>query len=58
MRKHKILVVDDSKDNVIILRERLENEGFEISTAYSGEEAILKSLTEIPDLILLDVMMP
>jgi two-component system cell cycle response regulator len=58
MRKHKILVVDDSKDNVIILRERLENEGFEISTAYSGEEAIIKSLTEIPDLILLDVMMP
>jgi DNA-binding response OmpR family regulator len=58
MQKHKILVVDDSKDNVIILRERLENEGFEISTAYSGEEAIKKALTEIPDLILLDVMMP
>lgn len=58
MQKHKILVVDDSKDNVIILRERLENEGFEISTAYSGEEAIKKTLTEIPDLILLDVMMP
>ncbi|MBZ0182857.1 MAG: response regulator [Melioribacteraceae bacterium] len=58
MQKHKILVVDDSKDNVIILRERLENEGFEISTAYSGEEAIKKALTESPDLILLDVMMP
>lgn len=58
MQKHKILVVDDSKDNVIILRERLENEGFEISTAYRGEEAIKKALTEIPDLILLDVMMP
>ena len=58
MKKHKILVVDDSKDNVIILRERLENEGFAVQTAYSGKEAIEKSLIEKLDLILLDVMMP
>lgn len=58
MKKHKILVVDDSKDNVIVLRERLENEGYNIITAYSGKEAIEKSQIENLDLILLDVMMP
>ncbi len=53
------MVVDDIEDNVYLLKVLLESQGYQISTCFSGEEA-LKRLEEgpIPDLILLDVMMP
>ena len=54
----KILVVDDQPDNVFILQDRLEREGFEIITAYDGTSGIQKAEDEDPDIILLDVMMP
>ncbi len=54
----KILVVDDQPDNVFILRDRLEHYGFEVVTAYDGPTGIEKAVNELPDLILLDVMMP
>ncbi len=54
----KILVVDDQPDNVFILRDRLEHYGFDVISAYDGPTAIEKAITEMPDLILLDVMMP
>lgn len=54
----KILVVDDQPDNVFILQDRLENEGYEVVTAYDGPSGIEKTLSENPDLVLLDVMMP
>lgn len=54
----RILVVDDQPDNVFILQDRLENYGFEVITAYDGPSGIEKAVSEQPDLILLDVMMP
>lgn len=54
----KILVVDDLPENVFMLQDRLEREGFEVITAYDGKTAIDKALSNLPDLILLDVMMP
>lgn len=54
----RILVVDDLPENVFMLQDRLENEGYEVITAYDGKAAIEKALSEIPDLVLLDVMMP
>ncbi|MDD5609518.1 MAG: response regulator, partial [Ignavibacterium sp.] len=54
----KILVVDDQPDNVFILQDRLENVGFEIHTAYDGKSGIKKALEVLPDLVLLDIMMP
>jgi len=54
----KILVVDDLPENVFMLQDRLEKEGHEVITAYDGKTAIDKALSELPDLILLDVMMP
>lgn len=54
----KILVIDDLPENVFILQDRLENEGFDVVTAYDGKTGIEKALSEIPDLILLDIMMP
>ena len=54
----KILVVDDLPENVFMLQDRLEHEGYEVITAYDGKAAIDKALDILPDLILLDVMMP
>ncbi len=55
-QEYKILVVDDEKDLCEILQFNLASEGFDIDVAYSGEEAITKSLEQF-DLLLLDVMM-
>jgi len=54
----KILVIDDLPENVFMLQDRLEHEGFEVLTAYDGYTGIEKTLKELPDLILLDIMMP
>ena len=54
----KILVIDDLPENVFILQDRLQNEGYEVITAYDGNSGIEKTRTYLPDLILLDVMMP
>jgi len=55
-QEYKILVVDDEKDLCEILQFNLESEGFQIEVAYSGEEALSKSVEQF-DLLLLDVMM-
>jgi DNA-binding response OmpR family regulator len=54
----KILVIDDLPENVFMLQDRLENEGYGIITAYDGKSGIEKVRSEMPDLILLDIMMP
>jgi DNA-binding response OmpR family regulator len=54
----KILIVDDLPENVFLLQDRLESEHYEIITAYGGKSAIEKATSELPDLILLDIVMP
>lgn len=54
----RILVIDDLPENVFMLQDRLESEGYEVVTAYEGKTGIAKATSEMPDLILLDVMMP
>ena len=58
MSKEKILVVDDEKDIIELLQYNLEKEGYRISSAYSGEKCLEKVKIELPDLILLDLMLP
>src|SRR6201987_3547217 len=53
-----VLVVDDVLDNVDILQMRLESQGYEGVTAGDGVEALEKTRELLPDLILLDIMMP
>ena len=53
-----ILVVDDDIHIGNLLQEALEAEGFRVSRAYSGTEAVLALDRERPDLILLDLMLP
>ena len=55
---YKILIIDDLRENVFMLQNRLEKENYEIITAYNGETGIEKAKKELPDLILLDIMMP
>lgn len=54
----KILIVDDEKNIVDILKFNLKKEGFETVEAYDGEQGISMVQIEKPDLILLDLMLP
>ncbi|MFN0118694.1 MAG: response regulator [Elusimicrobiota bacterium] len=54
----KILVVDDEKDVVELLKFLLEKDGYQVITAYNGREGLDLARAELPNLILLDVMMP
>ena len=53
-----VLVVDDVPDNVDILQMRLESQGYEVITAGDGEAALTIVRDKLPDLVLLDIMMP
>ncbi|WP_414586198.1 sensor histidine kinase [Scytonema sp. PCC 10023] len=54
----KILVVDDSPDNVFLIKTILEEEGYTVSTAENGASALAQIETSACDLVLLDLMMP
>jgi signal transduction histidine kinase len=54
----KILIVDDEVSGIITLEAMLEGEGYEVESARNGESALKKAENILPDLILLDVMMP
>lgn len=56
--KARILVVDDQAQNVELIQELLGTSGYKVSTAYDGEDALRKVHAELPDLVLLDIMMP
>ena len=58
MAKEKILIVDDEEDILELLRFNLSREGYHLVTATTGEEALDLSRSEVPDLILLDLMLP
>jgi two-component system, OmpR family, alkaline phosphatase synthesis response regulator PhoP len=54
----KILIADDEPDILEIIQYNLQAEGFEVTTAKNGNEAIEKAKRVLPDLIILDIMMP
>ena len=58
MAMERLLIVDDEKDFVETLAERLEAKGFGVIKAFDGKEGLEKALAEKPDVIILDVMMP
>jgi DNA-binding response OmpR family regulator len=55
---HLILVVDDEKRMVRFIRLNLEQDGYQVISAYNGSEALEQVRTALPNLVLLDVMMP
>lgn len=58
MRNYKILIVDDNKVNVELIRAQLKPYNYNIHVAYDGEEAMEKIDKNPPDIVLLDLMMP
>ena len=58
MRKTRVLVVDDELVNIKLLRANLEARDYEVLAAMDGAEALRIVETELPDLLILDIMMP
>ena len=58
MSQKTILVVEDERDIVELIRYNLEREGFRVRAAYDGQAAVQSVQRELPDLILLDLMLP
>ncbi|MEJ7778795.1 MAG: response regulator transcription factor [Daejeonella sp.] len=56
--KHKILIVDDEPDIRELIEYNLKKEGYQVFTATNGQEAVAEAKRVIPDLIILDIMMP
>jgi two-component system alkaline phosphatase synthesis response regulator PhoP len=56
--RRKILLVDDNKDLLELLRLNFKGAGFAIATATNGLEALRKARSQLPDLILLDLLLP
>jgi len=57
-RARKVLIADDEPDILEILKYNLVNEGYQVVTAKDGDEAVEKARIFLPDLIVLDIMMP
>ena len=55
---YKILVIDDSKFSIKLVRDAMTSLGYEVIKAYNGHEGIIKATTELPDLIFMDIQMP
>ncbi|HEY1010902.1 MAG TPA: response regulator transcription factor, partial [Daejeonella sp.] len=56
--KHKILIVDDEPDIRELIEYNLKKEGYQVYTATNGQEAVTEAKRILPDLIILDIMMP
>jgi len=56
--KKRILLVDDEESIQLLYRGEFEDEGFEIDSAYNGDEALVKFQENPPDLVILDINMP
>ena len=58
VQKTKVLVIDDEPKVVQTLQDRLEMNDYEVLTAYDGKEGLEKAVKFLPDVILLDIIMP
>jgi len=58
MEKLRILVIDDEKDFLELIKEQLELANYEVLTADNGEDGFTKAISEKPDLVICDINMP
>lgn len=54
----RMLIIDDEQDICDCLRQHFAQRGFEVSSVFSGEEALARVASEFPDVILLDILLP
>ena len=57
-KKKKILFIEDEPDQIMMISLRLKKNGYEVVSSMNGEEGLKKVVTEKPDLVLVDVIMP
>ena len=57
-QRKKVLIVDDENSMVSVLQRHVSNAGYAVETATNGQDALEKIKIEIPDLVLLDLVMP
>jgi phosphate regulon transcriptional regulator PhoB len=58
MAKARVLVIDDEKDLIELVSYNLEKEGFRVLSARDGESGMAAALSELPDIIIIDLMLP
>jgi twitching motility two-component system response regulator PilH len=58
MATKRVMVVEDSPTNLRLITELLEKEGYQVITAVDGEEALEKAVSQKPDLMVLDIILP
>ena len=58
MDKKKILIIDDEKDTLMLMKVRLTTMGYSVTMAQSGQAGLAIAKSQKPDLIILDVLMP
>jgi two-component system alkaline phosphatase synthesis response regulator PhoP len=58
MANERILIVDDEEDVLELVRYNLERNGYQVTVASSGEQALANTMKKLPDLIILDLMLP
>ena len=58
MAKENILIVDDEEDVLELVRYNLDKNGYKTETATTGEDALTKARAQLPDLMILDLMLP
>jgi two-component system phosphate regulon response regulator PhoB len=58
MPKKTVLVIDDEKDLIELVRYNLEKEGFEVQGALNGESGLAEAIQRMPDVVLVDLMLP
>jgi DNA-binding response OmpR family regulator len=56
--KKRILIIEDEREISLILKMRLENAGYDVKQAFDGEEGLNMVKADVPDLILLDIILP
>ena len=54
----RILYVEDNEDNIYMLSTRLQRDGFEVSIARTGTEGVTMARAELPDLVIMDLVLP
>ena len=58
MAKGRVLIIDDEKDLIELVRYNLEKEGFQVQSALNGESGMADALRDLPDIIIIDLMLP
>jgi len=58
MARESVLVVDDERDILELVKYNLDKEGYQVTVVATGEDALAATRTKLPDIVILDLMFP